>query len=182
MKSRLLFLGPPGAGKGTQAQRICTTNGFMHLSTGDLLRKEVSLGTDLGKEADEIMSRGELVSDSMVLSIVQRNLNSDNSGWVLDGFPRTVVQAQSLGELLNEINQPIDAVILLQLNDQDLIKRLISRGREDDSEEIIQNRLEVYRQKTEPLIDYYRAHGLLVGIEASGSIEEISARIEAILN
>jgi len=178
MKSRLLFLGPPGAGKGTQAARLCEANGMKHLSTGDLLRSEVAAGTALGKEAEAVMNRGELVSDALVLAIVESQLKGlSGGGWLLDGFPRTVPQADALEPLLEELKQPIEAVVLLELDDAVLIERLLARGRDDDNEAVIRNRLEVYREKTSPLISFYRDKGLLVSVEANGSVEEITDRI-----
>ena len=178
MKTRLLFLGPPGAGKGTQAARLCDANGMKHLSTGDLLRGEVAAGTTLGQEAEAVMNRGELVSDELVLAIVESQMKAlTGDGWLLDGFPRTVPQAEALEPLLAELGQPIQAVVLLELDDAVLIERLLSRGRADDNEEVIRNRLEVYREKTEPLISFYRDKGLLISVPAQGSVEEITERI-----
>ena len=183
MKNRLLFLGPPGAGKGTQASRICDTNGMKHLSTGDLLRSEVAAGSELGKEAEAVMNRGELVSDQLVLAIVESQMKSlSGDGWLLDGFPRTVPQAEALEPLLNELKQPIEAVVLLELDDAVLISRMLSRGRADDNEAVIRNRLEVYRDKTAPLISYYQNKGLLISVPAEGSVEEITDRIAKVLN
>ena len=179
MKSRLLFLGPPGAGKGTQAARLCKAHGIKHLSTGDLLRSEVAAGTALGQEAEAVMNRGELVSDALVLAIVESQMKALNgAGWLLDGFPRTVPQAEALDKLLAELQQPIDAVVLLELDDGVLIERLLARGRADDTEAVIRNRLEVYRDKTAPLIDFYKAKGLLTSIEAQGSMDAIAERLE----
>ncbi|ABM79057.1 MAG: adenylate kinase [Prochlorococcus sp. MED-G132] len=178
MKQRLLFLGPPGAGKGTQAERLCAAHELMHLSTGDLLRAEVGAKTPLGQEAAAVMNRGELVSDELVLAIVENQLKNQSGGWLLDGFPRTLIQATALEPLLEELKQPIEAVVLLELNDAVLIERLISRGRSDDNESVIRNRLEVYREKTAPLIDHYRQQGLLQTVEAQGSIESIAISIE----
>lgn len=183
MKNRLLFLGPPGAGKGTQAARICDSNGMKHLSTGDLLRSEVSAGSELGKEAEAVMNRGELVSDQLVLAIVESQMKALScEGWLLDGFPRTVPQAEALEPLLNELKQPIQAVVLLELDDAVLITRMLSRGRADDNESVIRNRLEVYRDKTAPLINYYQNRGLLVSVPAEGSVEEITERISKVLS
>ncbi|HJN35661.1 MAG: adenylate kinase [Prochlorococcus sp.] len=181
MKQRLLFLGPPGAGKGTQAEHLCAAQGLAHLSTGDLLRSEVKAGSALGKQAEAVMNQGELVSDELVLAIVEGQLDQQRAGWLLDGFPRTVPQAEALELLLAKISQPIEAVVLLELNDEVLIARLLSRGRADDTEAVIRNRLEVYREKTAPLIDYYRNKGMLTAVEAQGTIEEIKARIEKAL-
>ena len=179
MKTRLLFLGPPGAGKGTQAGRLCESHAMKHLSTGDLLRGEVAAGTELGKEAEAVMNRGELVSDELVLAIVESQMKAlgGGGGWLLDGFPRTVPQAEALEPLLLDLQQPIEAVVLLELDDAVLIERLLTRGRADDNEAVIRNRLEVYREKTAPLISFYRDKGLLIQVPAQGSVEEISDRI-----
>ena len=183
MKQRLLFLGPPGAGKGTQAEMLCETKSLQHLSTGDLLRAEVSIGSPLGKQASLVMSKGELVSDDLVLSIVEKRLLEIKSrGWLLDGFPRNVVQAETLESLLEKINQPIEAVLLLELSDELLIDRLLSRGREDDNESVIRHRLDVYRDKTLPLIDYYGNQGLLKSVKGDGKIDEIAIRIQESLS
>lgn len=183
MKNRLLFLGPPGAGKGTQAARICDSNGMKHLSTGDLLRSEVAAASELGKEAEAIMNRGELVSDKLVLAIVESQMKAlSEGGWLLDGFPRTVPQAEALEPLLAELKQPIDAVVLLELDDAVLIARMLSRGRADDNEAVIRNRLEVYTDKTAPLISYYQNKGLLIRVAAQGSVEEITERITEALS
>ena len=182
MKTRLLFLGPPGAGKGTQAARLCEGHGMKHLSTGDLLRSEVAAGTALGQEAEAVMNRGELVSDALVLAIVESQMKALSAdGWLLDGFPRTVPQAEALEPLLKELQQPIEAVVLLELDDAVLIERLLARGRADDNEAVIRNRLEVYREKTAPLISFYRDKDLLVAVPAHGSVEEITDRIRAVL-
>ena len=181
MKQRLLFLGPPGAGKGTQAQRLAETQNLLHLSTGDLLRAEVAAGSELGKEAEAVMARGELVSDALVLAIVRSRLQSHSGGWLLDGFPRNVAQADALAQLLDELGQQIELVVLMELDDAVLVQRLLSRGRADDNEEVIRHRLEVYRQQTEPLIAYYRERNLMAPVEAAGTVEEIGARIASLL-
>ena len=173
MKKKLLFIGPPGAGKGTQANLFCSKYGLDHLSTGDLLRDEVSSGSDLGLQASEIMNKGELVSDELVLSIVEGRLDNIKKGWLLDGFPRNVNQANALKNLLEKINHPLEAVISIQIADDVLIKRLLSRGREDDNEEVIVNRLKVYREQTSPLIDLYSKQGLLVEIDGNAEIDVV---------
>jgi adenylate kinase len=185
MKQRLLFLGPPGAGKGTQAQQLAANHGLLHLSTGDLLRAEVQAGSPLGQEAEAVMARGELVSDALVLAIVRSRLEQQaaagGGGWLLDGFPRNLSQAEALGQLLEELGQQIELVVLMELDDDLLIQRLLGRGRADDNESVIRHRLTVYREQTAPLISHYRAQGLLESVEAAGSVEAITGRIEQLL-
>ena len=181
MKKKLLFIGPPGAGKGTQANLFCAKYGLDHLSTGDLLREEVSSGSCLGLKASEVMNKGELVSDELVLSIVEGRLVNIKEGWLLDGFPRNVNQANSLSKLLQKINQPLEAVISIKVADDDLIKRLLARGRDDDNEEVIANRLKIYNEKTSPLIDLYRQQGILVGIDGNADIDVVFSCIEKAL-
>ena len=181
MKQRLLFLGPPGAGKGTQAQRLASGEGLLHLSTGDLLRAEVQAGTPLGQEAEAVMARGELVSDALVLAIVRSRLEHHDGGWLLDGFPRNLPQAEALEGLLTSLNQRIEQVILLELDDAVLIERLLARGRADDNAEVIANRLNVYREQTAPLIAHYEAQGLLRRLDGVGSIEAIEERLASLL-
>ena len=168
MKQRLLFLGPPGAGKGTQAQQLAAGHNLLHLSTGDLLRAEVAAGSALGQEAEAVMARGELVSDALVLAIVRSRLEaqaaSGGGGWLLD-----------------ELQQPIELVVLMELDDAVLIQRLLARGRADDNETVIRHRLEVYREQTAPLIRYYEEQGLLQAVEANGLVDEIAARITGLL-
>jgi len=178
MKQRLLFLGPPGAGKGTQAQRLASENCLLHLSTGDLLRAEVLAGTELGLQAETIIARGELVSDKLVLAIVRHRLDGHSQGWLLDGFPRNLGQATALDALLLQLNQSIELVILMALPDETLVQRMISRGRADDTETVIRHRLEIYRQQTAPLIDHYQQMGLLISVDAAGTVDEVSAEIK----
>ncbi len=182
MDNRLLFLGPPGAGKGTQASLICKDQGLLHLSTGDLLREEVASGTKLGKEAESIMNQGKLVSDQIVLSIVEKKLVQHSHGWLLDGFPRNLTQANLLEDLLQKISQPIQKVLLIDIDDETLTKRMISRGRKDDNEEVIITRLKVYREQTSPLINHYSDLGLLKSINGCGNIEDVKNRIKEALN
>ncbi len=182
MKQRLLFLGPPGAGKGTQAQVLAAERSLLHLSTGDLLRAEVQAGSELGREAEAVMARGELVSDALVLAIVRSRLQGHSGGWLLDGFPRNPAQAEALDGLLEELGQGIELVVLLELDDAVLIQRLLGRGRADDNEEVIRHRLNVYREQTAPLIAHYRSRGQLVAVDAAGSVAEIGSRIAAVLD
>ncbi len=181
MKQRLLFLGPPGAGKGTQAELLAERHQLLHLSTGELLRAEVKAGSALGQEAEAVMARGELVSDALVLAIVRHRLEGHQGGWLLDGFPRNLAQAEALDGLLAELDQRIERVLLLELEDGVLIQRLLSRGRADDNEAVIRNRLVVYQEQTAPLIDHYRQLGLLRSVAASGTVAEIGERIVASL-
>jgi len=181
MYQRLLFLGPPGAGKGTQAKRICNSFGFLHLSTGELLRSEVASNSELGVQAAGVMNKGELVSDELVLAIVENNLVNQKDGWLLDGFPRNVLQAESLETLLNKIRQPIDVVILLKLNNAVLIERMLARGRSDDNEDVIRHRIDIYEEKTAPLIDFYSRQGLLKTVDAFGDVEVVTTRIQNVL-
>ena len=182
MRQRLLFVGPPGAGKGTQAARLCEQHGLRHLSTGDLLRAEVAAGSELGKEAEAVMNRGELVTDALVLAIVKAQLSAlDGQGWLMDGFPRNLAQAEALASLLKELDQAIEAVVLLEVDDAVLVERLLGRGRADDNEEVIRNRLTVYKQQTAPLINYYSSQNLLMTVQADGTVEAIAERIESIL-
>ena len=180
MKQRLLFLGPPGVGKGTQAQILASKTNLEHLSTGDLLRAEVKAGTDLGKQVEGVMARGALVSDSLVLEIVRYRLKTNGGRWLLDGFPRNLSQAEALDALLKELDQSIELVVLLELDDAVLIQRLLGRGRPDDNETIIRRRLQVYQEQTAPLINHYRSLHLLQAVEASGKVEEIQVRIQQI--
>ena len=177
MKKHVLFLGPPGAGKGTQASLLSENTSYLHLSTGELLRKEIALGTQLGKKVKDIMNRGELVSDELVLEIVEKNLKNDNSGWILDGYPRNLSQVKSLNDVLTNLNQPLEIVFYLDIPDDALIKRLLLRGREDDNEKTIKTRLDIYKETTEPLIEYYKKLSLLVNINANSDLKTISADI-----
>ena len=178
MKKYVLFLGPPGAGKGTQAAFLSKANSFLHLSTGELLRKEIDLNTNLGKQVKDIMNKGELVSDQLVLEIVKKNLDKDNKGWILDGYPRNLSQVDSLNDVLVNINQPLQIVFYLDIPDEVLIKRLLMRGRKDDNEETIKTRLKIYKETTEPLIQYYRKLSLLVDINADGDLKKVSYDIK----
>jgi len=178
MKKHLLFLGPPGAGKGTQAELLSQTNSYLHLSTGELLRKEIEMNTELGRHVKDIINRGELVSDELVLKIVKQNLDKDSKGWILDGYPRNLAQANSLNEVLIEINQPLDVVFYLDIPEEVLIKRLLLRGRKDDTEETIRTRVNIYKETTEPLIQYFKDLSLLEYIEADRDLKIISSDIK----
>ena len=178
MKKHLLFLGAPGAGKGTQAELLSKTNSYLHLSTGELLRKEIDKKTNLGFKVKDIINKGELVSDELVLEIVKKNLDKDNKGWILDGYPRNLTQANSLNEVLIKINQPLEVVFYLDIPEEVLIKRLLMRGRKDDNEETIKTRLNIYKKTTEPLIKYFKDFSLLEYIDADRDLKTISADIK----
>ncbi len=178
MKKNLLFLGAPGAGKGTQAKLLSQTYSYLHLSTGELLRKEIEMNSSLGRQVKDIMNRGELVSDDLVLQIVRQNLDNDNKGWILDGYPRNLSQANSLNEVLIEINQPLELVFYLDIPEEVLIKRLLLRGRKDDTEVTIRRRIEIYKETTEPLIQYFKDLSLLEYIDADRDLKTISLDIK----
>ncbi len=178
MKKHLLFLGPPGAGKGTQAALLSEAYSYLHLSTGELLRKEIELDTDLGKQVKDTMNKGELVSDQLVLEIVKKNLDKDNKGWILDGYPRNLSQVNSFNDFLSNINQSLEIVFYLDIPDEVLIKRLLMRGRKDDNQESIMTRLEIYKEITKPLIEYYSNLSLLENINADGDLKTISSQIK----
>ena len=174
MKKHLLFLGPPGAGKGTQAALLSEANSYLHLSTGELLRKEIESNTSLGNQVKDIMNKGQLVSDEVVLEIVKKNLDRGNKGWILDGYPRNLSQSNSLNDVLTEINQPLEMVIYLDIPEEVLINRLLLRGRKDDNEDTIKTRLKIYKETTQPLIEYYSNLSLLEYINADGELKTIS--------
>ena len=181
MGRRLLLLGPPGAGKGTQAARIARALGIPHVSTGAMLRRAVDEGTELGRQAQAIMAAGDLVPDEVVTGIVVARLAEDDAacGYLLDGFPRNAVQARALDDALGA--GALDGVVLLSVDDAELVARLGRRaaaeGRADDNDDTIRRRLELYRSETEPLIDHYRAAGLLVEVDGLGGIDDVFARV-----
>ena len=178
MKKYLLFLGPPGAGKGTQASLISESNAYLHLSTGELLRHEVDKKTNLGIKIKEIINSGKLVDDHLVLEIVKQNLVLSKKGWILDGYPRNISQADSLTKVLEQLNQPIEKVFYINLSEDILVKRLINRGRTDDNEKIIRTRLEIYKETTQPLIAYYKNLNILEYIDGDRDLKIISDEIK----
>ena len=211
---RIVLLGAPGSGKGTQARRLMEERGIPQISTGDMLRAAVAADTRFGRQARTIMEEGRLVPDDIMLGIISERLaeNDTEQGFILDGFPRTGKQAQDLEELLEQQEQPLDAAILLDIDFDILMKRLTGRRtcsrtgkllnvhfssqeeldeclrmggelvqREDDKEETIGKRLSVYREQTEPVVDYYRSRGLLKSIDADGSMDEVYERLVDVL-
>lgn len=181
--SRLIFLGAPGAGKGTQAEILASSLGVPHISTGDILRSAISRQTPLGIQAKSFVDNGDLVPDELILDLIKDRLTQQDAqkGWILDGFPRNVPQAEFLRTLLAELNQNCNGVINLDVPDSSLMKRLLARGRKDDNEDTIANRLEVYRQKTAPLIEYYQDKGLLKQVNGDRTLEEISNELKTIV-
>jgi adenylate kinase len=210
----MILLGPPGGGKGTQAEKLKAKYDIPQISTGDILRAEVKAGTELGVEAKKFMDAGKLVPDGLVISMVAKRLQEPDcqKGYMLDGFPRTKAQAEALDELLGKMGQKIDHVVSIEVPDSELMKRLTARRmcrgcgasyhtmfkppakegvcdacggelyqRDDDNEETVGSRLKVYAESTQPLIDYYRAKGLLRPVEGVGAIDEVFARVEAAL-
>ena len=212
---RLVLLGAPGSGKGTQAQRLQARHGVPQVSTGDLLREAVAAGTPLGRAAKTVMDAGHLVADDIMLGIIRERLARPDAarGFILDGFPRTIPQADGLSALLAEIRQPIDAVVLLDIDSEVLQQRMAGRRscrrcgrvfhivtnppapgdrcsdgqphdlfqRPDDNDDTVRNRLMVYTERTQPLIDYYGKKGVLRRIDADGSLDEVSKRLEDVL-
>ncbi|WP_405227614.1 adenylate kinase [Lentisalinibacter sediminis] len=207
---RIVLLGAPGSGKGTQAQRLMARKGIPQISTGDLLRAAVASGSELGRKAKAAMDAGELVSDDLVLGMIRERLNEDDvaDGFILDGFPRNESQAGSLDDLLAELGQPLDAAVLMDVDFDILMKRLTGRRtcsatgkvlnihfspqeeldacleaggellqRDDDNEETIANRLQVYREQTAPLVGYYRDRGLLKTVNAEGTVAAVYERL-----
>lgn len=181
---RLVFIGPPGAGKGTQAERIIQRYTLAHLSTGDMLRAARDAKTPVGIEADTYMSSGRLVPDAVVIGVIAERLKEADcqAGYLLDGFPRTIAQAESLDAMLAEKKTPLDVVIELRVPEEELFKRLAGRGRADDTEEAIKQRLVGYANQTKPLLDYYGKQGLLKTVDGLGSIDDIFNRVSTILD
>ncbi len=181
---RIVFIGPPGAGKGTQADFIVKTYKAAHLSTGDMLRAARDAGTDVGKEADKYMSAGQLVPDKVIVGIIaQRLLGPDcQDGYLLDGFPRTIAQAEALDAMLAEKNTPLDVALELRVGEEELFERLAGRGRGDDTPEVIRRRLVAYRRQTKPLLKYYTEKNLLVTVDGLGSVEEVFGRVKGELD
>ncbi len=188
----IILLGPPGAGKGTQAKILVEQRGMVQLSTGDMLREARTSGTEMGQKVAAIMDVGELVTDEIVIGLIEEKLqNADGNGFIFDGFPRTLAQADALGSLLEAHGQGLNAVIEMQVNDEILVDRIVGRAEEarkagepvraDDNEESLKIRLMEYYKKTSPLIGYYYHAGDLKSVDGLGSIDDVSAEIDALL-
>ena len=181
---RIVLVGPPASGKGTQAGRIVDRFGGVHVATGDILRSNAERGTELGRTARRYMDRGDLVPDEVIIGMVLERMGEDDcaGGFVLDGFPRTVPQAEALEGRLEELGRPLDAVVSLSVGEDELRRRLAGRAAEqdraeDDDEGAIRRRLELFDRETEPLLEFYEQRGLLAGVEAEGDPDEIAERI-----
>ena len=180
----LVIFGAPGSGKGTQSTFLIEKYNLKHVSTGDILRSEISAGSELGKLAESYMSEGKLVPDEVVIGILNELIkkNKDGSGFIFDGFPRTLAQGEALDEMLKKNDEEISVVVSLEVNDKELVDRLLKRGqisgRSDDNRETIENRLKVYYDQTSPLKDFYQKQGKLRKIEGVGTIESISKSIQ----
>ncbi|GAB2624300.1 adenylate kinase [Novilysobacter erysipheiresistens] len=180
---RLVLLGAPGSGKGTQAARLKEHLQVPHISTGDLLRAEVAAGSKLGLEAKEIMARGELVSDAILLGMLEDRFSRDDTrgGFILDGYPRNLAQADALNALLERIGQPMDAAVQLEVPTELLVERIAGRaaaeGRADDSPESVRTRLQVYNDQTAPVVDFFRQRGKLSVVDGVGELDEVFTRI-----
>lgn len=182
-ETRLVFLGAPGSGKGTQAERLSGRLGVPTVSTGEMLRSAVAVQNDLGRRVAEIMGSGDLVDDATMEAVVAERLDREDAraGFILDGYPRTLVQAAALEGILADRDEELDAVILIEVPEAELVRRALARQREDDTEEVIRTRLEVYREKTEPLVRHYAELGLLHRIDGHRSIDEVTEAIGTVL-
>jgi adenylate kinase len=181
---RLIFLGPPGAGKGTQAELLAQIYNIPHISTGFILREAIEAKTPLGQKAQEYVEKGELVPDELILDLIRERLSREDAqkGWILDGFPRNVSQAIFLDKLLGEIDRACDCAINLEVSDAVLIDRLLKRGRKDDKENTIRRRLEVYREQTKPVIDYYEKQSNLRSVKGDRPLQEITESLKEIVD
>ncbi|MCA9509172.1 MAG: adenylate kinase [Myxococcota bacterium] len=186
-RTRLVLLGPPGAGKGTQAAAIKDGLGVPHVSTGDMLREAVARGTEIGRQAKAVMDAGKLVSDAIVIGIAKERLSQPDAekGFILDGFPRTIAQAEALDALLGDLGMPLDACLAITADTEAIVARLLKRaeieGRADDNEATIRARMKEYDAKTAPLLAYYRERGLLAEVDGMGEVAAVTSRIMEVI-
>jgi adenylate kinase len=184
---RIVLLGAPGSGKGTQAALLFEELGLPHISTGVLLRTAVGAGTGLGLKAKAVMDRGELVSDDIMLGLIEERLSEDDagSGFILDGYPRNLIQAEALDQLLARLGQPVDAAVQIDVDAEQVVERIARRaakeGRSDDGDEVVRNRMRVYSEQTAPVVGYYADKGVLSRVLGEGSITEVYQRIVGVL-
>jgi adenylate kinase len=183
----LVILGPPGAGKGTQAQLVAAEAEIPHVATGDIIRAMKELDTDLGREVKAVYDRGDLVSDELMIELIRARLAEADTaaGFILDGFPRTLAQAEALDRMLDEIDRRLAAVLNFQVPDEVAVERLYGRavqeGRSDDTPEVIQHRLDVFHSRTAPVVEHYRAQGILVPIDGQGTVESVFGQVQSAL-
>jgi adenylate kinase len=184
---RIVLLGAPGSGKGTQAALLVKELGLPHISTGELLRSAVKVGTELGLKAKVVMDRGELVSDDIMLGLLEERLSQPDTegGFILDGYPRNIVQAGALDGLLNRLGRPVDEALQIDVDVEMMVNRIARRaseeGRSDDTEEVVRNRMKVYSGQTAPVVDHYAQKGVLSRVLGEGTIEEVFHRIKSVL-
>jgi adenylate kinase len=184
---RIVLLGAPGSGKGTQAALMVEELNLPHISTGVLLRAAVKAGTEVGMQAKSVMDRGELVSDDIVLGLIEQRLGQDDAskGFILDGYPRNLSQAEALDTLLARLDQPVDEALQIDVDEEQVIARIAGRAaledRSDDSEEVVRNRMKIYAEQTAPVVGYYAEQGVLTRILGDGSIEEVFQRVLGVL-
>jgi adenylate kinase len=184
---RIVLLGPPGSGKGTQAAMLVKELGLTHISSGELLRSAAKAGTELGLKARSIIDRGELVSDEIMLGLIKERLSQPDvaDGFILDGYPRNIIQAGALDQLLNRLDQPVDEALQIDVDVELAVKRIARRaakeGRSDDTEEVARNRMKIYSVQTAPVVDYYAHKGVLTRVLGDGTAEEVFQRIKGVL-
>ena len=181
LRVRLLFIGPPGAGKGTQAGKVAARLGIPHISTGEMFRDHVSRGTGLGLEVEAIMEAGDYVPDELTVAMLAERVAQEDAahGYILDGFPRTEAQVASLDRMLGD--RGLDRVIVITVDEDELTQRLLARGRADDTEETVRNRFQIYQSQTQPLIDIYESRGLTVYVDGIGEVEDVTDRILSVI-